>query len=1247
MVVFNLLPLIQANGATSQSLYPGSIIAFSNGRPVFIAAKMQNGLGYKIGEIDKDEIHPRPTLLDKRHTLALADKFGADRVISSKYAHTNAGKFNLEKSIQKRRVWTEINLDPPIDPIDEGSDEDNGEDRGTSSQKSKDNRKKHQDEQKSKDNRKKHQDEDTPDDSSVATEETDISERNPAEKRTAETRGRPEKKKHHAKKVPQDSDDSSVNTEETGGTEFTDISARTPAEKRTAETRGRPEKKKVLREPVEQIGSSTEVDGSAKGAPVFGDTPIPDVPRPPPQDEEHVTQAEQEHVPDLLTTHSELPKEAPVASSDTTVVEGTNPFDSLVAEDESRFAHLMKIRSIMRNNAIQAAEANRIDDYSKIEEGLAKIQADMTRLKGAGQEDLMKAAREDAAAELLEEEKQAAQTAAKIMEEKEKEDAPETLLSAGLLAGGVTPTSAETGATAETVAVHHVMDLQTADSAKPLVESADQFVDTHTALITEMDKGGDVLMGTNESGADKSALEEPTEQNQTGTTGANAMAIADEMMEEDSKISKEEIETAQNIRKHDEQKSSNPFDSLPPDSDLSMENIELTDKTELVTIDDISKVLNKMIKVSADNIPLSDRIIATQDLLKTQIRGRLSTLTHGLNLSRVGAPNLAEQATGLLGETLTGMVAKGSIGNIPIFAPQKSFEAIADLQQKGVTTMTLADRQTHLDQMAPWWNEFRTLQLSRAVQEMERMPTRVLTSPTGSVQHGSKPRQDVDSGMESFGDFMFWVLRDKLAPLESGITWTKFFEFTSTLGYNDLTQGQINWFITGNPDGDISKLVDTSDFSEIAFNPDKLGLKIRISDLKLIDKVHVDIAHATLLGTPDSETPYPGKNVSPSADAAGVRRDYRIVDGHLRAVVAGSLTPEEAGRHSLEGIPNRVSNIPDPRFSKRGGVNVPNVRIVTIRNPEYDPKIKEGEKGFQPEFITKEVPDIGAGSHEVEGEIQKAEADRLLENVPLQLYAPIHPQACDRYLGKKNYQRLGTPIEQYMKHYSQHPWGPEDIQSMYSWNQTILILYGPMLYAFVTDIAMQRTEPVYPLSMPKNVQTEYMELNELLTELKKFQAASEDRADRVGDSGVGREPIEKHLDTFFKDQQEEQDSKLADMNAVIIALPDEPIPTGGGAGGGDGPGDNPPPAPPDGPAGPSQDASGPGAVPSPIVPPSTAPTVGLGFGNTVGAEELDQGIRRNVPFTPYSGQFGRSTPATPVIEKSTLHETMFRKLNRR
>ena len=933
--------------------------------------------------------------------------------------------------------------------------------------------------------------------------------------------------------------------------------------------------------------------------------------------------------------------------------------------DEEKLDRLLQNLKTLADHSTDFLKERNISDYEKINKILDKkteeydtfklsLEPNEIQKKVASPEQLV--IKDVDNTMLLEDEKNSdKQLKEQLTQAEQNENSVENKLSGNEVGHGTEAMDIVTGAGEGHIAPEHAVDPSDAAGAKPGAQTEGDHVMEDTATPNQTTTDGDVLMGT-----EVATIEDATKNDTTATTSANLMETTRMDLVNKSDAANDRREAKQKKTEEDarfkEQFTPQPIpgsESTIPDLMLEGADTPARDARNL----DIDTILSGMQDITRGT-EFGEKLTSEPQLARMAAENEARKLYKQNNVDIFTSGELiATEINSLASRVAKKQAGGGAIGSIPVFAPQASFGEIASLQGQHVLSSTGAERHMLLEELAPWYNEFRTMKVNRAVHEMEAMPTRIINSVTGSVQHGSKVRSDVSQSTVAFGDFMFWVLRDKLQPLHSGVTWDRFFKYTAAMGYTSLTQSQINWFITGNPDGDISKSSDEFFGSgDIRFHKGAERENISLDGPGHIDAIHYHIANAALVGIPTSGTPFPGKDVSPSAIGAGAKREYRLVDGRLQAVVAESASVEQQGQEDLQGIPSRVTNIPDPRFSERGGKKVPNVRIITIRNPNYDPKKKESDPGFEPQFITQEVPDIGVGSKEVGAEISKAQADRLLDNQPLKLYAPIHPQACDRYLGKKNYQRLSTSIEQYIKHYSAHGWSADDVQSMYGWNQSIMLLFGPTLYAFVTDNTMQRRTPIFTPATPDGVKDEYMELNELATELKKFQAASDDRADRVGDSGIGQKPLEQHLDNFFKDQEDDQESKLANMNAVIIALPDDTIPTND-------PNEpaNDPVLPPS-PSGPGKES----AVSDNETPDNNdSSSIDNTFGNSfnigiptirIGAQEFDHGIRREIPSrsetpNPY-GHRNQTNNNTDNIDSMMTEEAkkrlmVFRRLNRR
>jgi len=641
------------------------------------------------------------------------------------------------------------------------------------------------------------------------------------------------------------------------------------------------------------------------------------------------------------------------------------------------------------------------------------------------------------------------------------------------------------------------------------------------------------------------------------------------------------------------------------------------------------------------------------------------TFAKSINVQRMAPPSDQEKAELAALDITRKRANEGLEGEFPIFSPSNSISEVSKIQtkvSKQIGEMTITEAQEKRSEMEPWWQEFTTVRTNQAMHEMERMPSRIIESSVGDVQLASKVQEDTSQDEKNFYNFMYWMMREKMEKMDGGVYWNDFFTFAGAMGYNDMSEARINWLITGNPDGDTSHVDYEGMEYSLDFDGEQAGTTPRITDLRLVKPGDVDVVSRTIAFTPVPHTPIPGKNMSPSAQAGGIQRDYKIIDGKIVALVDRSKSLEDVGNKLVSGIPSKVSNIPDPRFSERGGVSVPNVRIVTRRNPDYVPGQKDSKEfihsgdakaGPNDKFQNVEVADVGAGSRDIGAAIDKAEGDRLTASLPFKLYAPIHPQACDRYLGERNYARLSLEPVKYFKSFTQQPFAFTDIQQQFNWNNFVMTVYGPMLYAFVTDIGMQLTSPVFDMGTPEGVTFEFMELNELIAELERYQSKSADRSSRVGDSAVAQEPIEKHLSDFFHSRDDEEQDKMADANVAIIALPDQGDP--------DKPADKP-----DTPARPGQNADQtgtgrdqPGATagaheggglwrPSKRVrfgvrdsDDQQTSTQGFGSNNvTLGAGDIDQGVRRSTLKTY------KKPVSVHENEKLEKRSTIFRRFNR-
>ena len=557
-----------------------------------------------------------------------------------------------------------------------------------------------------------------------------------------------------------------------------------------------------------------------------------------------------------------------------------------------------------------------------------------------------------------------------------------------------------------------------------------------------------------------------------------------------------------------------------------LERKEFLEGDKLSDIDRAKKIRAQLRQENKVKDVQTASVKTTEDLIADQVRQ--SALEKGLGLPE--------------------KIGSSGIGS-PVFAPANDRASIR-LMQNGIGTITELERKRIISQLTPLWDEYKLGKLNAGVREMERMPTRIVTAPRSSVQQASRIREDETQQDIAFGNFMFWLLHTKLKGTDV-MTWRGILFYSAAMGYSELTQTQIDWLITGNNNGDLSS---NTDFFSILDEDEDIEraldtpLEIEIGGIKLTHRM-VQNLNAQIQGNPEPRDPYPSKNTSPSAAP---------IDNSIHP--DGSTGPQRANRSEFRGIPTMISNIPDPRFSKRAGKDVENIRIATIKSPTYDPTLgydptlDPGHPDYRKEYITKPVDDVGAGSKDIGAHIDASVSDRLLRSMPTKLYAPIHAQACDRYLGSINYQRLSLDVEKYMASYSKHPWGPTDVQQMYDWNVYTMSLYGEMLYAFVTDIQMVRTTPVFDLGTPTAVIDEYMELNELISELARFQQTAEDRASRLGDDNSRDKSVEDHIDRFMSEQSDKDKGLISDSNIAIYS-PDTPFPSAN-----DSP--PPPPAPP-------------------------------------------------------------------------------------
>lgn len=772
------------------------------------------------------------------------------------------------------------------------------------------------------------------------------------------------------------------------------------------------------------------------------------------------------------------------------------------------------------------------EDYDAAAAFLQKneeIQKRLDMVRSSDQPDGVKKAESDDARHDLEEgEHQAEQTEEAQEDIAKAKDAPETLLSGNKI-GGSTPSDAKTGSKND-IAVEHHMDVADVQTAKPSAEAEDNVVRDPT--VVQMDTE---IPGTNQTEqvplsveADVMELVSSKDAVDSNTASANAMEAAN--------IPTENMETLTRADERADRQISREREAEAKRVETRQELLEGIQR-EGGEIKGFHEMVNTLVQAghggegvalgpSAENPDLAKRLKFQKQVLAT-----LRKENKMRDIMTTQAPTAAEQEQLAIVEAGRG-IGTGELGGTgvgtPVFAPNQARGTLHRLQIQQVATLTDEEARALRTEMNPLWVEYRRIRVAQGVQEMEAMPTRVITSDRSRTKAAQRVRPDVDQREEGFANFMYWLIHHKWRSGEA-LTWNKMLLYSAALGYNDLTQAQINWLVTGNPDGNLSEDVDFSGMGSLT--------EIDLDEpIPLIGDQHISLGElksleAQAVGNPEPQVQYPSRNVSPSGAPSDKSRHPD-----------GSTGPERAAKSELEGLPGHVTNIPDPRISRRGGADVPNVRIVTVRNPKFDPSKTPDDDDFEPEFITKEVPDIGAGSKDIQAEITAAEADRLLTTQPTKLYAPIHPQACDRYLGSRNYQRLGLPLDKYLKHYAQQGFGPTDFQKMYEWNLYTMGLFGGYLYAFVTDIQMQRNTPVFDMSTPEAVGDEFMELNELVKEMRAFQQHAEDRADRVVDGGAGARPLEDHLNSFFQNQTLLDKQSIANANAAVISFPSDRFP---------------------------------------------------------------------------------------------------------
>lgn len=926
--------------------------------------------------------------------------------------------------------------------------------------------------------------------------------------------------------------------------------------------------------------------------------------------------------------------------------------DQLTAEAAKNVEEAVKAAAGLKRKADEEARQQ--------QEDTAKAEA--KRMKEAGATDDMETAVEaDGNQRANDLKNQQEQTDEQLAAHETFSESATAKLSEGQVGSGTTTQNAPTGASSG-MEVADVMDKDVAMVHEGSGDQADRPMHPENANPTDK-VNGEVTKGADTGDVVKMDIDRGHNKD---TTSANAMAAKrkDVNMSDAERNKRDRARAkAQEAEAKAAAKAQETFDKGAPTEAESMDTSLPPSLKEITESGQINAgVARVMARLHSADVDLADEkgsVVKYQALVRQEVTAALHQLARQVDPQRMEAPSVAQQIKGAASLAVNEMAGRGEAGSFPIYSPNDALAKATGMGSSELTTMTIKEQNQLLDELKPWWNEYRTVRTNQGFVEMEAMPTYLITSPIGTVQAGSKVRTDMDQPTNQFFYFMYWAMRAKMDNMYDHLAWRDLFRYSAAMGYNDLTKGQINWLVTGNVNGTFDESIDF-DGIPAEFNEAHIaeGEITRTSPLIKFNQAEIDILHRAVSGMPLPNNVPPGKNTSPSPEGRGTRREMRVVDGRLVSVTASFGRFGDVGAETLEGIPNKVSNIPDPRFSERGGQQVKNVRVVTVKNPDYkpeDPDSKEflhksdgPSKNTDDRFLQKEIADVGAGSKDVNHAIEKAEADRLTAALPFKLYAPLHPQACDRYLGERNYARLGLEPAKYFKSYVKQPFDVTQVDQQYNWNQFVMLTYGPMLYAFVTDAALQRTSPIFDLNTPMAVTLEFMELNELIEELKRYQMKSADRADRVGDSGAAQSPIEEHLDNFFKSRDQETAEKFADSNAVVIALPE---------------GD--PNAPPDDPSDPSDpdDPSGDDPVPPPRPggdpddPPALvrSQTGFLPMASTSGfkvdkppvsvtqaARDIDQGIRRKRK-THGSVAYGAESHAAPV--KVDRHTKMFRLLN--
>ena len=438
--------------------------------------------------------------------------------------------------------------------------------------------------------------------------------------------------------------------------------------------------------------------------------------------------------------------------------------------------------------------------------------------------------------------------------------------------------------------------------------------------------------------------------------------------------------------------------------------------------------------------------------------------------------------------------------------------------QKIMATIPTIDLKNFSEKLvAQKWEAFRSSRVQAGEMDMSRQSTRAITSSVGTIQ------LETSRAAMMQPDTVRWdFIWDQIHNTDNNsILSVKYISYLIRVFAPNVTVARVNWLITGNPYGHIPAVeFEEKDVLQGEDGEDSMDIDRESRDILMLKRLFESVH--------EPSTPLP------TSDFVADKSPIDNSNGPHTASMGGESSLDRKGF---------INNIPDPRISERGGINVPNVKIDTKLNPDFDPTLPEGPNNRK--IIHSVSQDTFAGAHSVMRDLLQAEADRLLGNKPFRLYAPIHSQPTDRFLGAKNFRRLSVDPKEYIKSYSYIGVKPDDIETMYKWNKRAMLQYGEYMYSFSDMDNMKKVVPIYDPSNPDGVRQEFMELQEMMKEIRSYQLVAESRAERVHDSMATRKPIEQHLDDFFKKEQYKQEGKLFNSNAFVIATDDDNVPTDG------------------------------------------------------------------------------------------------------